>query len=356
MNEPFRDRLHKDADSFEPGRPDVAKITHRGRVRKMRRTAATGAAGILSLFAVAVPLYLLSGLGHPSPGPGSGTPASSPPIAFTEILSRPKPPAHQPPELRIALMRPDGSGVQQVTTGREPDAYQTKFGYSQDLDPQWAPNGLEIYFLRRYNEYTYSLCAVRPSGSGFRVVVRDFPAADFAISPSGTQIAYSGGGGLSVIGIDGSSPHRIYRYPHLGLMISPTWSPDGKQLAFISGANQISVTDVSPIPLTHVINTSGPLEGVVWDPTGNLIAYTVLDGKFHDSVWTVRPDGSGARQLMTGTGSWMSIAWSPDGSQLLIGRLDSRLRDSGLAVVDSDGTGVQVIIKKALSAGASWRR
>ena len=350
MNEPFPDRLRRTADAFAPGRPDTAQITHRGRVRKARKTAAVGGVGVLSMLAIALPLYLLSGLGHPTPDHPGTHKHETPPIAFVDANGR------------IALMRPDGSGVQQITTGHERDPYVARYGSSQDSNPQWTPGGHAIYFLRRYSEAVYSLCSVSPTGSGFRVAVRNFPSGEFAISPSGTQVAFTAGNGVFVSGIDGSSQHRIVRFPGFPYGTSVTWSPNGKEIAFVSGSQELWVAELSgDLRVWRVTRAGAHVSFATWDPTGAVIAYTLMkvnsNGALDSSqVWTIRSDGSGARRVTDGHGYWTSTAWSPGGSHLLLGRLDSKLRDDGLAIINADGSGLQVISKGAQSGFASWRQ
>jgi Tol biopolymer transport system component len=235
-----------------------------------------------------------------------------------------------------------------------------RYGSGQDSNPQWTPDGHAIYFLRRYSEAVYSLCSVSPTGSGFRVVVRDFPSGEFAISPSGTQIAYAAGNGVQASSIDGSSQHRIVRFPNFPFGTSLTWSPDGKEIAFVSDSQQLWVAQVSSRAIRRVTPARAHVDSAIWDPTGAVIAYTLMSdfssNGASSQVWTVRPDGSGARRVTDGHGYWNSTAWSPGGSHLLLGRLDSKLSDDGLAIIDADGSGLQVINKSAQSGFASWRQ
>ena len=77
--------------------------------------------------------------------------------------------------------------------------------------------------------------------------------------------------------------------------------------------------------------------------------------KFTEQVWIVRPDGTGLQPVTSGDSNWTVAGWSPDGRQLILGRLDQQLRDDGLAVVSVDGTGLSVIQPSALSSWAVWR-
>jgi len=359
MSDPFAERLRRNADAFDTGIPDIARMIRRGRQRKALRMATAGGVGVVCMLAVAFPLLLLSGLGAgPSPVPHQGL--GVPPVAFTDANGR------------IALMQPDGSGIRQITTGREHDAYAARYGSSQDLDPHWGaaasaaelpdppPPAQLVYFVRRYGETAYSLCSVSPSGTGFRVVIRNFPAGQFAVSPSGFRIAYGAGSGIYMVGIDGSSPIRIAQFPLLPAGVPITWSPQEHLIAFVAGNQRLWTVDSRTGELQTVTRPGTHVEAATWDPNdASAIAVTILSDFKRASasaqVWTIRPDGTGLRRLTMGSGNWTVDAWSSDSSQLLLGRLDVHLRDEGLAVIAADGTGLAVINADALSGFASWR-
>ena len=94
------------------------------------------------------------------------------------------------------------------------------------------------------------------------------------------------------------------------------WSPGGDWIAFVRGwSEQTLEGDI------YVIHPDGTGERKVargdapaWMPDGSRFAFT------HDnSVWTVRPDGSGARELV---GDAHNAAWSRDGRILAFMRED----------------------------------
>jgi dipeptidyl aminopeptidase/acylaminoacyl peptidase len=147
---------------------------------------------------------------------------------------------------------------------------------------------------------------------------------------------------------------------------SPRWSPDGKQIAFItkwdaddpktpgSGKQQIHVLPVgggSPRAVTAAV------EGVssfAWSPDGRSFAFLAgdeapnkkqLDAKddgFHvgdnewtfeaapvpDHLWTIAVDGTGMRRLTQG--AWTASgepAWAPDGRSIFIDRYPTLYRE-----------------------------
>jgi Tol biopolymer transport system component len=103
---------------------------------------------------------------------------------------------------------------------------------------------------------------------------------------------------------------------------APTWSPDGRQLAYLSlqgGVQSLWLMDADGRN-RRVINiaATGDAEtaALAWSPRGDSIAFTALVGN-RQSIFTVDV-ASGAQRQITATGSSASSpAWSPDGSEMV---------------------------------------
>ena len=135
------------------------------------------------------------------------------------------------------------------------------------------------------------------------------------------RIVYSSvEGDLWLVEADGSHRRQLTD-SGAGIDYSPTWSPDGKRVAFRTTRGE-SPPGVDPSNI-FIINTdrSGerqltPSRGAAagglfpaWSPDGNSIAYSNGSG-----INLIRPDGSGRRQL--GVPGECAV-WSPDGSKLM---------------------------------------
>ena len=136
----------------------------------------------------------------------------------------------------IYTARVDGSGVRKVT-----DEACSVIGCEDD-SPAWSPDGRRITFLRytRFRgELQDDVYVVAPTGRGLRRLTRTKESEGrLAWSLDGTKIAYVGGSsfglnfdnlGLYVMNADGSGKRRLTRGFHVN---SPTWSPDGRSIAF----------------------------------------------------------------------------------------------------------------------------
>ena len=99
---------------------------------------------------------------------------------------------------------------------------------------------------------------------------------------------------------------------------SPIWSPDGKQIAFVSkvgGLNLVSVMNAyngHPLPVTDgVADEYSP----AWSPDGRYIAFLRLKGITTD-IFLTDLQAHTTRRLTTATHNYYPPAWSPDGRYL----------------------------------------
>ncbi len=242
-------------------------------------------------------------------------------------------------------------------------------------NPSWSHDGRRVV----YQQGPIATIA-RPRAPGEVLAGRDpgfelrYASGFPAVSPDGRRLVVSertGRGrpddrtGLAVWGTDGADPRRIFRGD--GSVMSPQWSPDGEWIVFGAGGyfgarrtRPGRVMVVRPDGSDPRAVTEGPLnagfpsfspdgdevvyrvwgdtaeglrivslaDGAVrtlttgydnfpaWSPAGDLIVFSRLAGGDFD-IFSVRPDGTGLRQLTTTPGGDSHPAWSPDGAHIL---------------------------------------
>jgi dipeptidyl aminopeptidase/acylaminoacyl peptidase len=109
----------------------------------------------------------------------------------------------------------------------------------------------------------------------------------------------------------------------IGLCVSPSFSPDGARLTFVSnlsGLPQVWTVAAEGGWPTQVTALDDQIYGVAWSPDGDWLALSLAPGGgMNQQVYLVRPDGTGLRRLTDGgaENNWRG-PWSHDGSRLAI--------------------------------------
>ena len=197
-----------------------------------------------------------------------------------------------------------------------------------------------------YGAFSQPIDVSRASGTGLHQVVA--AANDVALSRDGKRLAYSTGDEretISVVGTDGSGRRRL---PGFGYR--PDWSPDGKSLVLLSDISE----DEQAIIVESLrgerrrIARGGIVGGPTWSPDGRWIAYadTSSNPAGNDDLFVVRPDGSHRHRVARNVGLF---AWSPDGRRLAF---SGHFRDVG--VVGADGRGLRRLGLSLYVSSEAW--
>jgi len=161
------------------------------------------------------------------------------------------------------------------------------------LSPSWSPDGKQIVV-----------------GAGnFSAFLDSDAGGKKPIDP------LNGGAQLGIVNADGSGFHLITSGNSNNGFAS--YAPDGKHLVYRTtgpegdGLRIMNLDDHSIKVLTNVWDNFP-----VWSPRGDLIAFIRRTGTDFQ-VFTIRPDGTGLKQLTSNHGNDAHLAWSPDGERLL---------------------------------------
>ncbi|MEP6639060.1 MAG: hypothetical protein ABJC39_06895 [Chloroflexota bacterium] len=203
-------------------------------------------------------------------------------------------------------------------------------------DNGYEPNDMAIYVSQM-------------DGSERRRVSAEIPAWSPVFSPDGKQLAFlSGdlqtpdGSKLFVVPLDGSHPPlEVGGGIPIARHYFPTisWSPDGRRIAF-AGNLQIIVAASDGSGATAITDKYVKRDFPVWSPDGSQIAYRIVAyDQSRRSLAVADADGSHERILTSvtdGSVNTLSIPhWSPDGTRLSIYRTVGE--DSRAILVDLDG-------------------
>lgn len=132
-----------------------------------------------------------------------------------------------------------------------------------------------------------------------------------------TRIAYvTKGGGrytLRVADADGEGGQVALNSPEP--IISPSWSPDGRELAYVSFESQKAVVyaqEVQTGKRRTIANFRGSNSAPAWSPDGNTIAAT-LSRDSGSQLYLMNRDGSNVRRLTTSQAIDTEPVFAPDG-------------------------------------------
>ena len=222
----------------------------------------------------------------------------------------------------------DGTDLTRLTSSSEPE-----------FDPNVSPDGTQIAYRFERNGDS-EIWLMNANGSERRRLTRGLSPA---WSPDGSKIAYASPGdipcppgrglrctGLSIMNADGSGQHRL---PHTDGGEYPSWSPDGKRIAFNSNLTGDHVMYIAQADGSKVVDLSDIGEGwqVDWSPDGRTILFTSHrdHSDNYTDVYVMRPHGSAVRRLTHN--SAYTPAWSPDGDHIVFSA-------RGLFIMDADGS------------------
>jgi TolB protein len=227
----------------------------------------------------------------------------------------------------LFTMNPDGSHVRQIT--HPPKGWK-------DNVPAWSPDGKRVAFERfKTDESTSRVMVVNPDTGDTRAVVpctgeRCVYAIDPYFSPDSRSIAYSRTvappnvqdppewklySAIFVVGLDGKHPHQVSSTPKRRIgqpatfdTSDPTFSPNGKMLAFLrtnyQKENDPNAVFVQPIGSPEDAHRITPWklncqDRPTFSPDGKLVLFrSQPKGEEGPSnLYWVHPDGTGLHQI-----------------------------------------------------------
>jgi TolB protein len=237
-----------------------------------------------------------------------------------------------------------------------------------------APSGGLIAFTRCRLPDSCSAGAdiwvMRPDVSGLAWITRDGTHnVSPSWSPDGKRIVFVSGRGTSdelwSMNPDGSGKTRLTGPGELDEQ--PAWSPDGRHIAFVrkfsSTSGSVELVDAAGGKRQVLTHDVGDHQHPSWSPDGRHIVFSYSPDPNIDryALYVVDADGTNEHKLSRGssTGDYVDPAWSPDGRRIAFSYLIpvGRTYSADLDVMNAAGGGRRVVLQAppgTVYFGPSW--
>ena len=244
------------------------------------------------------------------------------------------------PDGREVIYSMQGSLWRQRLDSRE--AVQLTSGPGYDYQPDWSPDGRFVAFASYRNDAVELWLLELASGRATALVADGAVNVEPRWSPDGGRLAYvssayEGRWHVFVAAVQGGragSTRRItedrdgglprYYYGAHDQYLSPTWSPDGRELILVSNRGRIwgsggfwrvaAEPGAAPREIHYEETTwRARLDGA---RDGKRVVYASYVGRQWHQLWLMTADGGDPLQLTYGDFDATAPRWSPDGRRI----------------------------------------
>jgi Tol biopolymer transport system component len=241
---------------------------------------------------------------------------------------------------------PDGSALVYSMQGRlwrqrldSEEAEQLTSGASYDYQPDWSPDGRSIVYVA-YQDDAMELRLLDLASLDSRALTQSGAVSvEPRFSPDGRRLAFvstsfEGRWHIFLMDLKTGETERItrdhksdlprYYYSPFDHYLSPSWSPDGSEILFVSNRGRIWGTGgfwrmraepgSEPREIRYEETTWKARPD--WSPDGKRVAYASYLGRQWHQLWVMTDEGGDVFPLTYGEHDVTAPRWSPDGERI----------------------------------------
>jgi Tol biopolymer transport system component/DNA-binding winged helix-turn-helix (wHTH) protein len=223
---------------------------------------------------------------------------------------------------QIAFVREtaEGTDVYRVSaSGGEPR--RLTFGHRHITSVVWMPDGQRLLFSESTQDGLSTLWSLSvSSGQPERLTAMPGLAVDLAITRKGHRLALTQSvhdTDIRKIDLSSSNPSDRPLIASARIDGEPAVSPDAQRIAFSSdrsGSRQIWIAKADGTEPRQLTSLAGRCREPVWSPDGRQIAFvSIPSNRLRDDVYVINTDGGPARQLTDDPATDAWPVWSRDG-------------------------------------------
>lgn len=227
--------------------------------------------------------------------------------------------------------------------------------------PEWSADNSKIAFVTNLPGSSQWELWVQTLKGGRQVInVPGSYVSSPAFSLDGKQIAFSArsdsgvDSDVFVADADGSGKRNITRHPSIDT--SPTWSPTGRQIAFISDRSrspQVWAVDADGGNLVRLVSEGGHCDSPNWSPDGRFVLYTwQAPTQWKHDIYVVEVATKKIFQLTSGGASNENPHWSPDGRHIVF--QSTRSGSKQIFIMNADGKNSRQITSFGINESPAW--
>lgn len=227
--------------------------------------------------------------------------------------------------------------------------------------PHWSPDNSKLTFITHLPGSSRWELWVQSFQGGRSVVPMDNSyVSSPAFAPDGRRVAFSGraegklAADIFVSDLQGQARRNLTN--HNGIDTSPTWSPTGRQIAFISdrsGTPQVWVMDSDGSNVRRLVTEGGFCDSPNWSPDGRFVVYAWrAPTQWKYDIYIVEVATGRIFQLTSGRGSNESPSWSPDGRHIAF--QSDRTGNKQIFIMNADGKNLRQVTLYGINESPAW--